>query len=233
MSDLRTGTNPVEIENIDPRTLLRLKRMARELRLTDQMLSWDIDNLSIVDTGSAPAWTAPDGASITINSRLMPSTMTRKGIAVWLGTNAHEIFHSMFSPRSKSRLMLRVYAAERSTDRGIHRSWNVLEDQRIERLGLHRFGAWRGYLIAALAHHIPVAHPQAWVLVAGRTWLSSEVRAIARASFVATNDEGSARLAAQLIGAYQSLADPGDTDADEAYRIVTEFHDAFGSAIPP
>ena len=232
----RTGSNPVKVnaETHGPIALLRYQRMGRVLRLTDQMLSGDIDSLSIVEGGQAPAWTSADGAAITIDASKMPSLVSgsRRNIAVWLGTNGHELFHNQFTPRADALLMRRIYAAEHSTDRGIHRSWNVLEDQRIERLGLARYAPWRGYLIAALSYHIPVAHPQAWPLVAGRTWLSDEVRAIARASFVATNGEADAKLAAQLIGAYQRLADPGDDDAAEAWDIVSEFHARFGEEIP-
>jgi hypothetical protein len=235
MTGTRTGTNPVLVERANPATLLRLRRMGRTLRMTDQLLTYDLDSLVLVENGTtgAPAWTAPDGSVITIDVSKMPSLYTRKGIAVWLGTNAHELFHNLWSPRSGSVLMRRIGAAERSTSRGIHRSWNILEDQRIERLGLARYGAWTGYLIAALSHHIPVTHEGAWVLVAGRTWLTDEVRAIARGTFAATNGDAAARRAAELIGDYQRLSDPGDDDADEAWAIVNEFHTLFGEAIPP
>jgi hypothetical protein len=233
----RTGSNPVRVEHADPLVILHLRRMGRHLRLTDQILSYDLDNIVIVDNDTAaPAWTNPDGETITINVRRMPGLgigADRRAIAVWLGTNAHELFHNLFTPRSGSMLMRRVSAAERSTDRGIHRSWNILEDQRIERLGLARYGAWRGYLIAAMSYHISVTHPSAWTLVAGRTWLGDEARAIARAAFVATNDEASTRYCADLIGAYQRLADPGEADAVEAWQIINEFHSSFGSQLPP
>ena len=237
MTTMRTGTNPVHVNNASPATLLRLRRMSRELRLTDQLLTYDLDSLVLVENGNtgAPAWTSADGSTITIDVSKMPNLNTRRNVAVWLGTNAHELFHTLWSPRSGSALMRRIKASERSSTPGIHRSWNILEDQRIERLGLVRYGAMRGYLIAALSHHIPVGHTGAWILVAGRTWLTDEVRAIARAAFVATNEggDGAARKAAELIGAYQRLADPGDDDADEAWAIVSEFHALFGSAIPP
>lgn len=237
MQGKRTGTNPVtfrESNDMLPLTRLRYQRMARELRLTDQILSFDVDSVGITDTGiGAPAWTTADGSSITIDAGMMPPLKTRRQIAVWLGTNAHELFHNLFTPRQDSLLMRRVTAAQKSSDPGIHRSWNVLEDQRIERLGLARFEAWRGYLIAALSHHIPSHSNGAWCLLAGRTWLPDAARATARATFVATNDEASARQVAELIGDYQRLFDPGDDDADEAWRIVYEFHHAFGQNVPP
>jgi hypothetical protein len=227
----RTGTNPVKVE-AEPRTLLRLRRMGREIRMTDQMLSLDLDSVQIVEGGPAPAWTSPDGSTISVNVKRMPTVWTREGIAVWLGTNAHELFHNLYTPRDSALLMRRLKAAEQSQYTGIFRAWNILEDQRIERLGLARYAAWRGYLIAALSHHIPYDDDGSWVLLAGRTWLPAEVRSISRARFVATNDERSAQLAASLIGAYQRLADPGEADADEAWHIVEQFWDAFGSKVP-
>lgn len=224
----RTGSNPVHVE-ADSRTLLGLRRMARELRLTDQILSFDIDSVSVIEKGPAPAWTSPDGSAITINRTRMPPLTKRKNVAVWLGTNAHELFHNLFSPRENSPLILRVIAAAKSTNPSMFRSWNMLEDARIERLGLNRYEAWRGYLIAALAHHIPVTHPSSWLLVAGRTWLSRESRRLSRALFVAEYGESAACDASRLIGAYQSLRDPGHDDADEAYDIVAEFDSLFGS----
>jgi hypothetical protein len=166
----RTGKNTVQLNNVLPSTLLRYQRLARELRLTDQILSVDVDSVTISGTGAAPAWTTLDGSHLTFNSEMMPGIQSRKNIAVWLGTNAHELFHNLFTPRTGSPLMRRVQSAQRSTDPGISRSWNVLEDQRIERLGIDRFVAWRGYLIAALNHHIRVGNdPSAWLLLAGRT----------------------------------------------------------------
>jgi hypothetical protein len=233
MSPKRTGTNPVHITAF-PADLLLYQRIARELRMTDQILSDDLDCVEIVEAGKAPAWTHPDGSRITINLARMPSLIKakRSHVAVWLGTNAHELFHNHYTPRSNSPLMRRIQGAEKTYAHGIHRSWNVLEDQRIERLGLARYAAWRGYLIAALAYHIPVTNKGAWALVAGRTWLSVETRSIARATFVATNGEDAARTCAALIAAYQSLADPGWLDAEEAWTIVSQFHSLFGETLP-
>jgi hypothetical protein len=239
MQGQRTGSNPVHYDTSDPVLLLRLKRLARELRLTDQILSFDLDSVQLVSGGPAPAWTSPDGSTITVDVSKMPGVHSRKDLAVWLGTNAHELFHNLFTPRTTSKLMQRITDAERTVYPGIHRSWNILEDQRIERLGLSRYEAWRGYLVAALSHHIPVVDmfgdtsPTAYLLVAGRTWLPVEVRTIARAAFVATNGgESVAVRAAKLIGDFQRLSDPGDLDSDEAWSIVEEFHDMFGRSIP-
>lgn len=232
MAMQRTGTNPVKVE-AEPQTLLRLRRMGRELRMTDQILSLDLDSVTIVEGGPAPAWTSPDGSVITIDVKRMPFLRSRESVAIWLGTNAHELFHNLYTPRDTTRLMRRITAAEHAQYTGIYAAWNILEDQRIERLGIARYAAWRGYLVAALSHHIPYDHDESWPLLAGRTWLPAEVRAISRARFVATNGgEHVANMAESLIGAYQRLTDPGETEADEAWDIVEQFWDAFSDKLP-
>lgn len=229
----RTGSNPVHLPDSVPGVdRVRYQRLAREMRLTLQMLTYDIDTLSIVDGGPAPAWTEIDGDAVTINAAKMPPLRTRKQIAVWLGTKAHELFHSLYTPRADTVLVRRLRAAQQSTAPTIWRTFNVLEDQRIERFGLARYGKWRGYLIAALSFHINPDADGAWLLLAGRTWLPAEARAIARATFAGQYDGATADYAAELIGSYQRLTDPACDDADEAYRIITEFDHAFRGDLP-
>ena len=85
--------------------------MGRTVRLTDQMLSDDIDTLAIVETGSAPAWTEVTGDRITINAGMMPRLTSRTNVAVWLGTNraTNCLFHSILYPaRPRTQLVRRV-----------------------------------------------------------------------------------------------------------------------------
>ena len=229
----RTGSNPVNLgDAVLPSDRIRYQRMARVIRLMDQMLTYDIDTVAVEASGPAPAWTKLDGDHITINAGMMPGLWSRTDVAVWLGTNAHEVFHSLYTPRAGTKLVRRVQAAQQSVSPTMWRSFNVLEDQRIERLGLTRFGKWRGYLIAALSHHIDAGASTAWLLLAGRTWLPQQARDIARAKFVQMFDEGSADYAARLIGSYQRLLDPAGDDASEAYDIIVEFNEAFGGIAP-
>jgi hypothetical protein len=234
MDPARRGTTEVKLlhTQLTPQQLVRLSRLGRELRLTDQILSDDLDTVSIVDGGPAPAWTSLAGDHVSYALDRMPLPETKLDVAVWLGTNAHELGHVLFSPRSGSALMTRLAEAERVHLRGIADLHNIAEDQRQERLILARFAPWRAYLTAALGHHIVVGDAHAWLLLAGRTWLPDAVRAQARRLFADTYDEPSAIRVAELIGDYQRLVDPGDTEAPEAFEILEALHDLFAS-VPP
>lgn len=230
----RTGTTNVDVPaaKLTPKAAVTLHRLARELRLTDQILSDDLDTVSIVDNGPAPAWTTLEGDHITFALSRMPFPRSPVDVAVWLGTNAHELGHVLFSPRRHSPLMVRIVAGDKVHLRGIVDLHNIVEDQRQERLVLARFAPWAPYLTAALGHHIPVDNETAWVLLAGRTWLPQGVRDAARARFAARFGTASAERVAAIVGDYQRLTDPGETDAEEAWDLLVALHELFGTDVP-
>src|SRR6185295_14759482 len=88
----RRGENKVQLADETPATeLLRVTRLARELRLTNQMLSMDVDAVNVQAIGGAPAWTTTDGTTVTFGYDMMPpitAVASRVNVAVWLGTNA-------------------------------------------------------------------------------------------------------------------------------------------------
>jgi len=231
----RQGTTNIDVRQagLAPTDLLRLGRLARELRLTDQILSVDLDSVSIVDHGPAPAWTTLDGDHIHFALSRMPAPESGLDVAVWLGTNAHELGHVLYSPRRGSELMCRVVEGEAIHLQGIANLHNIVEDQRQERLLLGRFAAWRPYLIAALGHHLVVEDDAAWILLAGRTWLPAGTRAAARARFAAAFSEAAAAEIAEIVGTYQRLTDPGDTEAGDAWALLLRLHALLDTAIPP
>jgi len=206
--------------------------LARELRLTDQILSADLDAVSVEYSGPAPAWTTLEGDKVSFAYAMMPPPETASAVAVWIGTNAHELGHVLFSPRRDSTLMYRVLESERTFLRGIANLHNIVEDQRQERLLLARFSPWAGYLTAALSHHIVVNDDSAWLLLAGRTWLPDSVRTLARTRMVARLGTIVADEVTRLIGDYQRLIDPGDTEADEAWEILQALHRLFENDQP-
>jgi hypothetical protein len=228
----RAGVTTVEAPGASPEAVLRLNRLGRELRLTDQILSVDMDTVSIVPSGPAPAWTTLDGDAVSFALDKMPAPTSRDAVAVWLGTNAHELGHVLFTPRRNSPLMRLVLESESLDRRGIAQLHNIVEDQREERLLLGRFAPWRTYLTAALGHHLVANSETAWLLMAGRTWLPDAVRAEARARFVEAWNEATADEVTSIVGEYQYLTDPGDTEADEAWRLLCQLHGIFDGAMP-
>jgi hypothetical protein len=229
MTALRQGSTLIELplDELKPNERLRLIRLARELRLTDQILSLDVDTVSVEVGGPAPAWTTLEGDKVSFSYAKMPKPMTAIDVAVWLGTNAHELGHVLFSPRRDSTLMFRVLESERTFLPGIAQMHNIVEDQRQERLILARFSPWRGYLTAALGHHLVADDDSAWLLMAGRTWLPQTVRDEAKARFVARRGQAECDAVTRIVGDYQRLVDPGDTESDEAWELLQELHRMF------
>ena len=224
----RRGTTTVRVddENMTPAQLVRLSRLGRELRLLDQILSTDLDTVSIVQSGPAPAWTTLDGDHVSFALGMMPFPNDKVDVAVWLGTNAHELGHVLFSPRRYSPLMQRVIDGDRFIMPGLSQLHNILEDQRQERLILGRFAPWRSYLVAALGHHITVNDESAWLLLCGRTWLPAITRDQAKARFVVAFDQSTADEVASIVGEYQHLVDPGFAQSDEAWDLLERLHSA-------
>jgi Mg-chelatase subunit ChlD len=222
---LRQGTTNVAIqdESYTPQELVRLMRLGRELRLTDQILSIDLDTLSIVEDGPAPGWTTLDGDHVSFALSKMPFPKGASEVAVWLGTNAHELGHVLFSPRRYSPLMQRVIDGDGFMP-GLAKLHNILEDQRQERLILGRFSPWRAYLIAALGHHIVVNDSSAWLLLCGRTWLPETIRVQAKARFVVAYNQTIADEVAVIVGEYQRLTDPGVVECDDAWDLLERLY---------
>lgn len=227
----RQGQTHVEA-NLEPADRLRLGRLARELRLTDQILSTDLDSVTITEQGPAPAWTTLDGDHIHFALDRMPTPESNLDVAVWLGTNAHELGHVLYSPRRSSDLMRRVIEGEKLALRGIADLHNIVEDQRQERLLLARFAPWTAYLTAALGYHLIVEDESAWLLLAGRTWLSAEIRSAARARFVSRFGESGAVEVAAVVGEYQRLTDPGETEADDAWALLLRLQQLLDTDLP-
>ena len=232
----RRGRTNVDLspDKYRPENLLLLARLGRELRLLDQIcdLSSSLDTVSVVESGPAPAWTTLEGDEVTFAMSHMPMPKSRVDVAVWLGTNAHELGHVLYSPRRDSLLMQQVVEGDKLFLKGIAQIHNIVEDQRQERLILSRFAPWRNYLVAALGHHLSSKTKDAWLLFAGRTWLDASIWAEARAAFVAARNEATARDVAQLIGDYQWLTDPGTSESDEAWDILIKLHTLFDLDIP-
>lgn len=234
INGVRRGSTHVDLDELtwDPADVLRLARLAREIRLTDQILTPDMDTVSVVEDGPAPAWTTLEGDHVTFAAKKMPPPNSPINVAIWLGTNAHELGHVLFTPRTGSRLLARLFDADRTFMPGLAKLHNIVEDQREERLLIARFAPWRAYLIGALSHHLVVDSESAWLLLCGRTWLPDAMRADARAKFVTTRSEAIAAKVATLIGNYQRLTDPGESEHDEAFAILDELWNIFCDKLP-
>jgi hypothetical protein len=231
----KSGTTQIELplDDYSPADLLKIERLGREIRMVLELLSsFDVDTVSIVQNGPAPAWTTLDGDHVSFSMKHMPNPDSPFAVAVWMGTVAHELGHVKFSPRSGSSLMVRIEAAETTFMRGLSQLCNIVEDQRQERLILARFAPWTGYLSAALGHHLVADSESAWLLMCGRTWLPMSERFKARAIFLTRRNKDVADRVLELVSDYQRLLDPGETESDEAFAILEELYNIFADAPP-
>jgi von Willebrand factor type A domain len=213
------------IEDLPVEVRTHAEAIARIFRGVDVALSASgVKGLTIHKTGPAPGWT--DGEVVNLSIGHLPAMsrhLNAKALAIWLGVNYHELGHVLFTPRANSTLGLRIKAAVKAVDSSLWQTWNLAEDQRQERLLIARFAPLRAYLTTAIVELIVNRGiTRAWPLLAGRVWIPGDARAMARAGWVAANDEYSAHRIATLIGEYQALADPAEEDAGKAYLILLE-----------
>ena len=198
------------------------------LDAVDRILS-PANGMVIVNNADMPAPAFTDGETIWLNKAMLPKLehgLSNKSLVAWLGFNHHEVGHTLYSPRPNSTLIKGIKELESSgLYQGLRRVENIVEDQREERLVIARFRPWRTYLTAAAMEMVvnglgpqPAAPIGAiWPWIVGRTWLPSEIRAKSKAGW-----PGDGSQLAQLVGAYQRLADPGEDDSDEAIQLLVD-----------
>ena len=153
----------------------KTRRFGRVYSAVDQILNPDVDKVVVIDEpGMPPAWT--DGMRITINQAAMPPLHkgTQLDLATWIGINAHELAHSIFTPREKTPLMARVRAVTTAYP-SLRKVLNIMADQRDERLMIAQYPPLKVYLLAAARHFFDREYhegSQVWALLAGRTWVT-------------------------------------------------------------
>ena len=201
----------------------RIAALERELRLALRILNPEVAALHVRASGPAPAWT--DFESVYLNAAALPQDVRRlSDLATWIGAALHELGHTILSPRRDSELWKRLEALARTLAPSAFTLHNMLEDQRQERAIISRFAPMRGYLAAlALRLIIEEGEPRsAWPLITGRVWVAREARAQVRAAWIAQHGHQSAAAIAQIVGEYQTLSDPAESQSERAAELVLE-----------
>lgn len=162
----------------------------------------------------APSYT--DGRTITFNQSVIGDPSTIEDIIRLTGLNLHEDAHVMFTPRDG----LMVNTIRRM---GMHKTFNVLEDQRIETLFTAMYPSSIPYFVSAVMRFC-IAHEDAWEsnypLIHGRYYLPKDVRAEFKRRFARQD------LIPQfvsIIDEYRKMVLP--LDQDRALELVKQFHD--------
>ena len=159
----------------------------------------------------APGWT--DGKDVFVNQSVMLPTILadlaagehHKITASLKGLIYHEMAHILYTPTWS--LVERAAGHERNT----MMAFNMLEDQRIERLIVARWPHTRPYFVNLVADFVLAGHAPsgtAHALLYGRDYLGAPLRKAARDNFVTDMGEPNALLVDQIVSAFVKLTFP-------------------------
>ena len=152
------------------------------------------------DRSEPIAWS--DGKSITFNGSLIKE-IDEKTVCSLHGLNYHEVAHILFSARAGTKLGKAIMNDPRSDQ--LRQAFNLLEDNRAEYLLGLKYPSVRPFLTTTVLEYVadrPSKLGQNWVLLAGRKYLSPELRQL------------SARFSINLIGEKKTA---------EVYDLVNEY----------
>ena len=223
----------LHVENVQGDTIPNLARFAHYIGVVAQINGSLIESVTI-NGGKyqGPEVTSADGRHLYLGAAALPPMLSVKpaAIAAWCGAALHGFAHSRYSPRTDEPL--RATLAKRK----MHRTWNMIEDARIERLLLRDFPGWQPHLLGACNHILLTPKPgkpkpdlaSVFPLIVGRTYLPVALRQESYDAFAAENSEYIADAVHDLVFQYLMVVDPGSEDHDLTVDIVSRLHSLLG-----
>lgn len=164
----------------------------------------------------APAWS--DESSISFSKHHLPDLSDGQGLVVLKGLTWHELAHVKYTARKGSPFITEI------TKRGLYRTFNLLEDARIEMLLVKRYSSdiadWLVGVISTYLLANPDTLDRAFPLIHGRKYLPADVRSRIRQAYV--GQDHVVELG-NLIDEFLGVSFPRDTD--RAVEIVQRVHD--------
>lgn len=215
----------------DPDAGLRaLRTMARHLERSNSVLCRRTVQMNVVgDQLPSAAWTI--GNDIYFNQDRIPHPVDKRTTATVMGINNHELGHVLLTPTERT-----IQNVWRDSKRGgsvpllgrIERDqafayvWNLLEDQRIESIMVHKFPTWRPYLTLAFVKVLLKTKDDVrvgYLFAHGRRFLPRKIRQVLRKVFKYKSIIPDVQ---RIIDEYRTLnlkAAPGLVDAE---RLTSE-----------
>lgn len=208
----------------------RLAALATTITRTDRILTGRSDVVfSFHDkegrSTQSPAWN--DGKRITVNESMIPSIESASGLVTCLGLNHHEVAHVLFTLGNHTQFVEDLIAA------GEWKTYNLLEDMRIETLFSAQYISSKRYLTAPVLQFIvenESAWPTAHLLTYGRRYLPLEIRKEFRKRFA--GDQALRTRAEQIIDEYRMLDLSDSAKHATARSLVAEMHALIGTLLP-
>lgn len=173
---------------------------------------------------SPAAWT--DGTEITFNLDAI-GDLDFSDIVKYHGINFHELSHVLYTPRKGTQLVKAIIDAH------LYRSFNILEDQRIETLFTTKYRSSVPWLTAAVLKWVlrDGAGQTGYLFVRGRRYLPGVLRGALRKSFVRPDLLPEVD---RIVDAYRTLVFPTDYDvALDLVRAFSDILDQTGASITP
>lgn len=217
----------IHVEHAEGDAIPNMARFAHYIGVVSQINGSLIESVTINGRERAPEMTSADGRHLRLGAGGLPPMISAKpsAIAAWCGAALHGFAHSRYSPRTDEPLR------DTLQRRKLHRTWNMIEDARIERLLLRDFPGWLPHLMGAV-NHILLAPgsdmSSVFPLIVGRTYLPAALRQESYEAFAAEHSEYIADAVRDLVFRYLTLVDPGSEDHDETVDIVTRLHALLG-----
>lgn len=174
-------------------------------------------SVKLVQGAPAPAFSSSN--RIWFDESQLADLTTAIGVTSLKGLTIHEIAHILLTPRSGSDLM------EWLMETDFKRSWNALEDQRIESALLVTYPSIKPWLEATMDEYL-LKTPEQWALsfplIHGRKYLDAKVRLLVREVFV--NQQDVAELSS-IIDQYRTLNMAEEADVETAKVLIERYHE--------
>jgi len=191
------------------------------------------------DGATPPGWT--DGETIFLSKSHLQTVLSPnnasalvRSMSACKGLNYHELAHVLYTPRHTHKPLPDIRRLTKDHP-SAWRCFNLLEDQRIERLFVARWPVSSDYFTLTVAQWVldhagaPVSSDPEYakdhwalrhLLLHGRRYLPADMRQRARAKSVARFGEADTTMLEKIIDEYRSLSFP--SDGDRAVELVRE-----------
>ena len=149
--------------------------------------------------------TAP--SPVDTHGNPMDDAAMEEWVKMLSGLGYHELGHIVFTIPFQ---WMPFGAAGVMTDdiKSLHHPWNLLEDQRMEQAMIQESPVMQAYFTNMMIKHMgETPTPGDYLMLAGRTYMSENLRAMLRAAFVESYGEDLCQRAEKCIAQYQSTTD--------------------------
>lgn len=182
--------------------------------------------ITVEQVGPAPGWSI--GRKIYLNCAMCPPMQNMADYVVVTGVNYHELSHTWWTPSLKHIEQNGPVdmARDLRTDPHYQMVFNILEDQRIERLMVAKYGEMKNYLTAVFLQYCLNTQEQidtAYLLTHGRRYLDRRLRRTLAKAFKCKNRRAVLLEGCRIIDEYRRLNMARSSHLIKGDDLIREF----------